>query len=148
MRFLRAQLNYYILGVTLSEPPRRNGGESNGSLPRRARIGYSSCCQTNCIQLPRYVAKDFSTRLRSVEMTQGGMPLCEPKNGAAQPPQNILFCVFLNYNTSKKACLQRFSDGTGKAERRSRRKALVLHVSGLNCKRNKMRNKIKETVNE
>ena len=42
------------------------------------------------------------------------------------------------YNTSKKACLQRFSDGTGKAERRSRRKALVLHVPGLNCKRNKI----------
>ena len=60
------------IGVTLSEPPRRNGGEPNGSLPRRARIVCSQRCQTNCIQLPRYVAKDFSTRLRSVEMTQGG----------------------------------------------------------------------------
>ena len=60
------------IGVTLSEPPRRNGGEPNGSLPRRARIVCSQRCQTNCIQLPRYVAKDFSARLRSVEMTQGG----------------------------------------------------------------------------
>ena len=30
--------------VTLSEPPRRNGGESNGSLLRRTMVGYSSCC--------------------------------------------------------------------------------------------------------
>ena len=58
--------------VTLSEPPKRNGGEPNGSLPRCARIVCSQRCQTNCIKLSQDFAKDFSARLRSVEMTQGG----------------------------------------------------------------------------
>ena len=62
-----------------NEPPRRNGGESNGSLPRRARVGYSPRCQTNCIELPRRPAKDFSARCARFFGSQG---LCPAARGA------------------------------------------------------------------
>ena len=61
--------------VTLSEPPRRDGGEPNGSLPRCARIGYSQKRQTNCIQLSRDSYQRFLRSLRSGEMTQGAATL-------------------------------------------------------------------------
>ena len=45
---------------------------SNGSEQFLTIAVCSLYCQTNCIKLSQDFAKDFSARLRSVEMTQGG----------------------------------------------------------------------------
>ena len=141
------------IGVTLSEPPRRNGGESNGSLPRRARIVCSQRCQTNCIKLSQDFAKDFSACLRSVEMTQGGYaPIrrrlrrarftpCKQSKAARAFEGSLFYFVNISIEIPRKArddteqllCHPERSGGVAAAKSNGSEQFLTIAVCSLCC---------------